>query len=149
MSTGILATHLGTYLIELYKSSVKKGRIHFFPDAFNNGWSKQHDTEMNLRVSGTFTYSDGAERVLIMEMFLKGTKSIGGMQPQILLPDSSAKCIADWWLQEDSPVRALTDLRLTPVIGKSKEPLRAKLILKDNLHRQFIVGEVEFPYIGR
>jgi hypothetical protein len=46
------------------------------------------------------------------------------------------------------PEKVIVYLRLTPVIGKLKQPLRAKLLLKDNMHREFKAGEFEFPYIG-
>jgi hypothetical protein len=144
----ISATYLVTYLIEWHAIKPKKGKIAFFPDANNNGWSKQHETQMNLRVCGTFTYSGGAGQVLIMKMYLKRTKSLDDVHPQFIVHGGKTVSPNEWLLNKDMPEKVMLDLRLTPVIGKSKQPLRAKLILKDNIHREFKVGEFEFPYIG-
>jgi hypothetical protein len=147
--TGVIsATYLATYLLEWYTIKPKKGKIAFFPDANNNGWSKQHETQMNLRVCGTFTYSGGAARVLIMKMYLKGTNSLDDLHPQSIVHGGRTVSVDVWYLNKDMPQKVIDDLRLTPVIGIPKQPLRAKLILKDNMHREFKVGEFEFPYIG-
>ena len=144
----ISATYLVTYLVEWYTIKPKKGEIAFFPDAYNNGWSKQHETQMNLRVCGTFTYSGGAGRLLIMKMYLKRTKSLDDLHPQFIVHGGSTVSADEWYLNKDMPEKVIVNLRLTPVIGKLKQPLRAILILKDNIHREFKVGEFEFPYIG-
>lgn len=144
----VSGTYLVTYLIEWHATKPQKGKIAFFPDAYNNGWSKQHETQMNLRVCGTFTYSGGAGQVLIMKMYLKGTKSLDDVHPQFIVQGGKTVSAYEWSLNKDMPEKVIVDLRLTPVIGKPKLPLRAKLVLKDNIHREFKVGEFEFPYIG-
>lgn len=144
----ISLTYLVTYLIDWRSTKPKKGKIAFFPDAYNNGWSKQHETQMNLRVCGTFTYSGGGERVLIMKMYLKRTKSLDDVHPQYIVRGGRTASTDDWFLNKDMPEKVIADLRLTPVIGEPRRPLRAKLVLRDNMHREFKVGEFEFPYIG-
>jgi len=147
--TGVVsATYLVTYLVERRSTKPKKGKIAFFPDAYNNGWSRQHDTQMNLRVCGTFTYSGGAGQVLILKMYLKGTRSLDDVHPQFIVHGGATVSKDDWFLNEEMPQKVMIHTRLTPVIGEPKQPLRAKLILKDNMHREFNVGEFEFPYLG-
>jgi hypothetical protein len=34
------------------------------------------------------------------------------------------------------------------VLGIPGKPMKRKLVLRDNFRRDFVVGEVEFPYIG-
>jgi hypothetical protein len=144
----VSATYLVTYLLERHTTKPKKGKIAFFPDSYNNGWSKQHETQMNLRVCGTFTYSGGAGQILIMKMHLKGTKSLDDIHPQFIVKGGATVSADEWFLNKDMPEKVMVHLRLTPVIGTPKRPLRGKLILKDNMHREFKVGEFEFPYIG-
>ena len=148
LAGAVSATYLVTYLIDWHTTKPKKGKIAFFPDASNNGWSKQHEKQMNLRVCGTFTYSGGAGRLLIMKMYLKGTRSLDDLHPQFIVHGGSTVSADELYLNKDLPVKLMVHLRLTPVIGKLKQPLRAKLILKDNMHREYKVGGLEFPYIG-
>lgn len=144
----ISATYLMTYQVDRRLTKIKKGKIHFFADAYNNGWSTQHDTQMNLRVCGTFTFSDGAAEILIMKVYLKGTESLDDVHPQFIIRGGQTASADHWLMIKDSPQKVMLHLRLKPVIGHPKRPLRAKLILKDHLHREFNVGEVEFPYSG-
>jgi hypothetical protein len=148
LSGVVSITYLASFTIEHLKGRKKRNRISFVADDFNHGWSKQHETEMNLRICGTITFSGDSQQLLILRVFLKGTKQIGGMMPQVIYPNSSAICSSDLWFDEGSPLKVLIDLRLTPVIGKPKEELKAELILQDNLNRKFSVGKVVFPYIG-
>ena len=142
-------TYLATFLYEQHKGKTKKGKIDFFPDAYNNGWSKQHDTQMNLRICGTFTYSNGGEGVRIMHMYLKKTEPMDDLYPLILLPDRTTVNVSEWVLLKDRPEKIMVDIRLKPVIGTPNSSLHAKLVLKDNTHREFVVGEVDLPYLGR
>lgn len=144
----ISATYLVTYLVQWQTTRQKRGRITFFPDAYNNGWSKRNETQMDLRVCGTFTYSGGAGQLLVMQMYLKGTKSLDEVHAQYISHGARTASADEWYLNKNLPEKVMVHLRLTPVLGKPKEPLRAKLILKDNMHREFKVGEFEFPYVG-
>jgi hypothetical protein len=56
----------------------RKGKIVFIQDAHNNGWSKQNETEMNLRLGGSFAYT-GAGNVHILKLFLKGTRPLNDL----------------------------------------------------------------------
>jgi hypothetical protein len=45
--------------------------------------------------------------------------------------------VAELWLEDRVPIRALVSLRLTPVTGKYGARLRGRVILLDNLKREF------------
>ena len=96
----VSATYLVTYLVERNTTKLKKGKIAFFPDAYNNGWSKQNETQMNLRVCGTFTYSGGAGQVLIMKMYLKGTRSLDDIHPQFIVRGGITRSADEWFLNK-------------------------------------------------
>ena len=81
-------------LIGLYYALVNlprrrpKGTVHFVPDAHNNGWSRQTDKTMNVRVGGSFTY-DGPGDLSIFRAFLKGTQPVTDMMAQVESSDGN------------------------------------------------------------
>ena len=124
----------------------RKGKIVLIQDAHNNGWSKQNDTEMNLRLGGSFAYT-GAGNVHIMKIFLKGTKPLNDLL--LMLETDGGRTIQTKDVHlSDTSYRMFANLRLTPVIGTPGKPLRATLIVHDKFAKDFEVGTFDFPYIG-
>jgi hypothetical protein len=127
-----------------------KPTVHFIPDAHNSGWSKQTASEMNLRVGGMFTYQGPDQEIQVLKAYLAGTKLTTDMLAQTESSDGRRQMLGVTvvWLLSDRPVRYIIDLKLAPVLGTPGQPLRRKLILLDNLNREFPVGPIDFPYIG-
>lgn len=148
----LLMIALSIFLYALKHSPKRrtKGKIHFLRDVYNTGWSKQHAKEMNVRMSGMFTY-DGPDELIVLSAFLKGTELPLDFMVQVPAPDGSAKLIStsQLWLREGVPQRALFNLRLTPVLGTPGKPLQKEMIFRDKFNRGFSIGTVEFPYIGK
>ena len=136
------------YAVKHRPAQKPKGRIHFIPDGYNTGWAKQHDTEMSISIGGTFTY-DGPDGVIILKVFLEGTTP-SNFDAALLLPDGPSRPspYPDLMLLRGDPVRAVLNLRLTPVIGMAGRSLRREMFFRDNFNRDFSLGEVEFPYRG-
>ena len=128
----------------------RKGKVHFVPDAHNCGWSKQTDTDMNLRLGGTFTYDLSGERLVLLQAYLKGTRPVTDLTVQTDSPDGTSRTVttSQLWLEGHTPERTFMHLHLKPVLGKLGKPLRRKLILRDKFNREFSVGPIDFPYIG-
>lgn len=126
-----------------------KGNVHFVPDAHNSGWSKQHDTEMNLRVGGVFTY-DGPGTLSVLTAHLKGTQPTTDMLAKVESSDGTCKYVGvrELWLQSKIGVRCVLDLKLKPVRGIPGKPMSGKVVLVNNFRREFVIGPIEFPYIG-
>lgn len=137
------------YAIKHLPKRRPKGKVHFLRDVLNTGWSKQHDTEMNVRLGGTFTY-DGPGELTLLTAFLDGTELPPYLSVQVPAPDGSGLMSTDQiWLHEGFAHRVLIDLRLTPVLGVPGNSLRKEVIFRDKFDRNFSIGKVEFPYIGR
>jgi hypothetical protein len=127
-----------------------KGEVHFIPDAHNNGWAKQTDTEMDVRISGTFTY-DGPDELVVLKAFLKGTQPTTDMIARMDMVNAfgTTETIPELWLSAGHSRRVFIYLRLKPVVGTPGKPMRRQFILRDKFNRDFLIGPIEFPYIGR
>lgn len=145
-----LAALLGIYYALTHLPNRRpKGKVHFIPDAHNSGWSKQTATEMNVRIGGMFTY-EGPATLMVLTARLKGTRPITDMLAQVDTRDGTGRTVRVYnlWLEPKIAVRGLVDLKVTPVLGIPGQPMRRKLVLRDNLNRDFVVGPIEFPYNG-
>jgi len=129
----------------------RKGKVHFIPDAHNNGWAKLNDNEMEVRVGGTFTY-DGPGELIVLKAFLKGTKPTTDILANVEQPDLSGRMtnVSQLWLHSRTAQRAFIHLRLTPVVGTPGQPLRRNLVLRDKFTEDFVIRDsIEFPYIAK
>jgi hypothetical protein len=126
-----------------------KGKVHFVPDAHNCGWSKQTDTQMNVRIGGTFTY-DGSGELIVLRAFLRGTQPTTDMMAQVENDGGTGMSMSssELWLRSGLSQRALISLYLQPLLGTPGKPLRARLVFHDKFNRDFVIDAVEFPYIG-
>lgn len=126
-----------------------KGKVHFIPDAHNNGWAKQTDREIEVRIGGTFTY-DGSGELVVLKAFLKGTQPTTDMIARMDMTNAFGKIetVPELWLSGGRSQRAFISLRLTPVVGTPGKPMRRKLVLRDKLNRDFLIDPIDFPYIG-
>jgi hypothetical protein len=105
-------------LLFVVKLRRPRGRVHFVRDVLNTGWSKQHDTEMNVRLAGTLTY-DGLGDLTLLAAYLKGTKLPPYLGVQVPAIDGIGLMPADQiLLPKGLAQRVLLDLRLTPVLGR-------------------------------
>jgi hypothetical protein len=127
-----------------------KGKVHFIPDAHNSGWSKQHDKEMNLRIGGVFTH-EGSGMLDILTAHLKGTQPTTNMLAEVDVPDGTGRLVRvySFSLPSNIGVKVLINLKLKPVKGTPGKPMTGKVVLVDNFRREFVIGPIEFPYIGR
>lgn len=125
----------------------RKGRVHFVPDAHNSGWARHSDTQMDLRIGGVFTY-EGVGSVTLLKAFLRGTQPVTDMAAQVLAWGTQPVMVSQLHLQSGHPQPAVIQVYLAPVVGTRGEPLRCPLLLLDIYNREFVVGPVEFPYIG-
>jgi hypothetical protein len=94
LSGAILLTHAVTFLAQRLRGRTRMGKIHFVPDAYNNGWSKQHETEMNVRVGGTFTFT-GPGDVKVLRASLRGTGFVAGFDGS----GAPRRMVAGGWLR--------------------------------------------------
>lgn len=124
-----------------------KGRVHFVPDAHNSGWARHSDTQIDLRIGGVFTY-EGVGSVTLLKAFLRGTQPVTDMAAQILGWDARPIMVSRLHLQDGLPQPAVIQVYLAPVVGTRGEPLCGPLVLLDIYNRKFVVGPVEFPYLG-
>lgn len=125
-----------------------KGRVYFVPDAHNCGWA-QSDAQMEVRAGGTFTY-EGTGMLTVLKGFLRGTQPITDM---MILQETSVSLgrpvsVNQLDLEAHIPVRALINLRLTPVRGTRGKPLNGRLVFRDKYNRDYTF-EVNLPYIGQ
>jgi hypothetical protein len=127
------------------------GKVHFVPDAHNNGWAKLSDNEMEVRIGGTFTY-DGPGELVVLKAFLKGTKPTTDILANVEQQDGSGRMtnVRELWLESRTARRAFIHLRLTPVVGTPGQPLRRALVLRDKFTEDFVIHDsIEFKYIGK
>ena len=127
-----------------------KGKVHFVPDAHNSGWSKQHDTEMNLRIGGVFTH-EGSGTLNVLTAHFKGTQPTTDMLAEVDLPSGTGRKVRVYTLTlpANIGVWGLVNLKLKPVRGTPGKPMKGTVVLVDNFRREFVIGPIEFPYIGR
>ena len=126
-----------------------RGRVHFVPDAHNNGWAIQYDgQQIEVRLGGTFTY-DGPGTLTVLKAFLENTRPTTDMTIQVITLGGFGKTISLPHLDLDShsPVRAFINLRLTPVLGTRGEILNSRVLFRDAYNQDYGF-EVSLPYIG-
>lgn len=126
-----------------------QGKLHFVPDAHNCGWARQSDTQMDLRIGGTFTY-EGIGNLMLLKAFLKGTQPAMDMNAQALIPDGRGRIAtaSQIHLLGGVPIPAVIQVYLRLVVGTPGELVRRKLVFRDTYNRDFVVGPIEFPYLG-
>ena len=125
----------------------RKGRVHFVADAHNSGWA-QSDTQMEIRLGGTFTYQ-GSGSLTLLNGFLKHTKPVTDMIVQQETPGLSQPVrLRELDLDAHVPVRAYVNLRLTPVRAKRGETLKGRLVFRDKYNRDYTFI-ANLPYIGQ
>jgi hypothetical protein len=145
-----LVALLGVYFTATHLPKKRpKGKVHFVPDAHNCGWAKQSDDRMDVRLGGTFTY-EGEGRLMLLKVCLKGTRPATDMQCLVMAPDRSGRMLpaSQIPLQGHIPIPATIQVYMSPVVGTRGKPLRRKLVFRDTYNRDFVVGPVEFRYIG-
>lgn len=144
----LLAALWGAYyaLPRLFKN--RKGKVHFSPDAHNNGWSERGTAEMDVRVSGTLTYEGKEHTIAILKVFLKGTQPATDLLARVRVSSGdSLVTVNDLWIASN-PINVFLNLTLKPTLGKKGKPLRARLVLRDKYNRDFLTEPVRFPYLG-
>jgi hypothetical protein len=126
----------------------RKAKIHFIPDGYNTLWSRQTDSQINLRLGGTFTCGGGTEDLTILRAGLAGTDLV--VFNGIFIPrDGNYEVpISELSLAPGVPVRAVLDFRPADSTAERKKPLQREVILLDNRNRRFSLGQVQFPYSG-
>src|SRR5438309_2184926 len=77
-----------------------KGKVHFIPDAYNTAWAKTADEQMDVRLSGTFTY-DGPGELVILKVFLQGTHPTTDIMATVDAADGSGRSetVTQLWLR--------------------------------------------------
>lgn len=127
----------------------RRGKVHFVPDAYNNGWAPATTNQISLRAGGTFTY-EGEGDLTILRAWLTGTQPTTDFMVN-MAPDGSGRTNTEdvLWLQAGTPVRAFIYLNLTPMRGTLGKPLRGRLIFRDKYNRDYALRTMEFPYTGR
>lgn len=68
--------------------SRSKGKVHFSPDAHNNGWSELGTAEMSARISGRFTYEGKEETIIVLKVFLEGTEPTRNLMAKVRTADT-------------------------------------------------------------
>lgn len=124
-----------------------KGRVHFVPDAHNSGWARHSDTQIDLRIGGVFTY-EGVGSVTLLKAFLRGTQPVTDMAAQVLGWGEEPVMVSRLDLQDGVPQPAVIQVYLMSALGTRGEPLCGPLVFVDIYNRKFVVGPVEFPYLG-
>jgi diguanylate cyclase (GGDEF)-like protein len=129
--------------------SESRGRVHFVPDAHNNGWAIQSDGQMEVRLGGMFTY-DGPGALTVLKAFLEDTQPLTDMMVQVITGGGFGKTVSVPHLSLDSrtPVKAFINLRLTPVRGTKGELLNSRILFRDAYNQDYAF-EVSLPYIGQ
>lgn len=122
-------------------------RVHFVPDAFNNGWA-QSGNQVELRLGGTFTH-EGTGTLSVLQAFLEGTKPTTEMIAQVITERGLGTPVALSYLDLDAhnPVRAIISVRVSPLVGIRGEVLSGRFIFRDNYNRDYPF-DVSLPYIG-
>jgi hypothetical protein len=124
-----------------------KGKVHFVPDAHNCGWAEQSDSQMDVRLGGTFTY-DGTGSVMLLKFSLKGTRPTTDMNCQVMAPAGGTFAASQVYLQGHISTPAIIQVYMSPVVGTPGRALRRKVVFRDTYNHDFVVGLVEFRYIG-
>jgi hypothetical protein len=136
-----------TYLLGVYGTKERKGKIHFIPDAYNNSWGLQTETIMHATIGGTFTYR-GPGDVRIMKAYLKRTTPLDDLMVTVFRIDREVS-LQSLPLENNEPRKVSIYMRLTPVIGESGQELRATLVLRDNINRVFRIRDVKLRGLGQ
>ena len=127
---------------------IQKAKIHFVPDGYNTLWSRQTDSQINLRLGGTFTCEGGTEDLTILRAGLDSTDLV--VFNGIFIPrDGNREVpISELSLAPGVPVRAVLDFRPADSTAERKKLLQREVILLDNRNRRFSIGQVQFPNSG-
>jgi len=138
------------YALTHLPKSRAKGKVHFISDAYNTTWSKTTDEHMDVRLSGTFTY-DGPGELIILKAFLQGTHPTTDIMATVDAADGSGRSetVPQLWLEAGVALRAFIWMRLKPVVGTPGKPLRRKVVFRDKFTRDFVIGPIDFPCIGK
>lgn len=126
----------------------RKAKIHFVSDGYNTLWSRQTDSEINLRLGGTFTCEGVTEDLTILRAGLDSSNLVVFNGTFILGGGERTLPISQLSLAPGVPVRAVLDLRPANSTAKRKRPLKREVILLDNRNQRFSIGQVQFPYSG-
>lgn len=125
------------------------GQVHFVPDAHNNGWAIQSEEQMEVRLGGMFTY-DGPGTLIVLQAFVEETRLTTDMMVQVITRGGFGQAVSVPHLSLDSrtPVRAVINLRLTPVRGTRGETLNSRVLFRDNYNQDYPFA-VSLPYVGQ
>lgn len=145
----LAALAFGTLLLRGAFKNWRKVQIHFVPDMYNNRWSIYGEHGMYVQLFGTFTYDAPSGDVTILRAFVEGA-SPKNMDIAVMPGDGSRRPVTttSLTLQAMVPQEAALHLWLETRFGAYGMPWKAKVVLQDNLKRDFSLGEVELPYSG-
>ena len=104
---------------------------------------------MNLRMGGAITYDGPDAKLVVLQIFLEGSDPAGFDADMEVTGGSGKRRVgSEIWLTAGNPVRGVLYTRLSPVLGVPGNLLQREVFFRDNLHRDFSMGPVTFPYIG-
>jgi pyrimidine deaminase RibD-like protein len=131
------------------RASRPKGQVHFVPDAFNCGWAKSTNDQMEVRLGGTFTY-DGTRTLTVLKAFVEGTQPVNDMLLQVIASRGLGATVTLPHLDliAHSAVRAFINVRVAPVRGIPGQAFNGHVVFRDNYNRDYLF-EVSLPYIGQ
>jgi hypothetical protein len=136
------------YALPRLLSGKSKGKVHFSPDAYDNGWSERGTAEMDVRISGKFAYQGKEDTIAILKIFLEGTTPCNNLMAHVTpLHGERPLQMNNVWLNA-TPLDVFTNITVKPRIGKRGKPLRARLILRDKYNRDFRTDPLQWPYLG-
>jgi hypothetical protein len=137
------------YLTKGFLNRPRQGKIHFSTDVYNTYWSRRTDDEIQVSISGTFTYQGPPGGLIILKAFLNGTSAIDFDVNQTMMGSSSPIPSKQLYLQGDNPQSAIVYLRLRTSTKKFSQTLRETVVFIDKFNRKFPVGPIELPQRGK
>lgn len=121
-----------------------RGRIHFSPDLNELGWCESIGEQIEVRISGEFTY-EGPAMLHVLQIFLEGTEPVNFFADITPLESAATFNLSELFLDK-LPRRVVALLILKSPVVHPTEVLKRRLIFRDDKGREFKLRRLEVPY---
>lgn len=128
----------------------KPSKLHFVPDARNSGWSAGSNSQMQVKLAGTFLY-EGKTDLILLKGFLNGTRPCADWRVE--LPgenDQRPIRLETLGLRPHMPVRAYVTLEVKPLVKAPGKAYKGSIRFLDQYNHVVTTDvPVKLPYIDK
>lgn len=125
-------------------------KLHFVPDARNSGWSARSNSQMQVRLVGTFIY-EGKRDLILLKAFLKRTRPCTDWIVELYAENTSRPIrLETLGLRPHVPVKASVTMEVKPLVRTPGKPYKGPIRFLDQYNHVITTdAPIKLPYIGK